>query len=202
MSEKRLKIVLVGDNDRHKGAFALVWYTGKSLERHAHIPTIFENFQSQVRVCDRDFLLNVWGTVAHEEGDRLKYLAYQNTDIFLLFFSYDSVESLNNIRSKWAPEINSHCPKQRLFILVGVRTTVIEDYQVHEAMGESPFVDAPVTDEMVREVMAAIGAAGFVECCPLTNYSIQIVVEKALEIFVEKKRKWWQRKWKGNKSGK
>ena len=152
-------------------------------------------------------MLNVWGTVDHEEGDRLKYLAYQNTDIFLLFFSYDSVESLNNIRSKWAPEINSHCPKQRLFILVGVRTNVVEDYQVHEAMGESPFVDTPVREEMVREVMADIGAADFVDCCPLINHSVQHVVDRALEIFVEKeglkkdKRKWWQIKRKGKKGG-
>ena len=195
--------MLVGDGNTHKTEFAFVWHRREGLEHFTtYIPTTFENYMGDVRIGERDFLLHLWDTAGQEEMENIRSLAYDGTDIFLLFFSYDSVESLNNIRSKWAPEINSHCPKQRLFILVGVRTTVIEDYQVHEAMGESPFVDAPVTDEMVREVMAAIGAAGFVECCPLTNYSIQIVVEKALEIFVEKKRKWWQRKWKGNKSGK
>ena len=208
MSKGTLKIVLVGDGDTHKTEFAVVWHRREGLEHFTtYIPTTFENYMGDVRIGERDFLLHLWDTAGQEEVENIRTLAYDGTDIFLLFFSYDSVESLNNIRSKWAPEINSYCQKQPLFILVGVRTNVVEEYQVHEAMGESPFVDTPVREEMVREVMADIGAADFVDCCPLINHSVQQVVDRALEIFVEKgglkehKRKWWQIKRKGKKGG-
>ena len=196
----------MGDECTKKTAFAVCWQTGESLEQLSEFPLIFENHHGPVKVGDQEVLLHMWDT--HTDHDnRFREISYHKQDVFLVFFSYDSVESLNNIRSKWAPEINSYCQKQPLFILVGVRTNVVEEYQVHEAMGESPLVDTPVREEMVREVMADIGAADFVDCCPLINHSAQHVVYRALEIFVEKgglkkdKRKWWQIKRKGKKGG-
>lgn len=207
MSEpvSRVKIVLVGDHNTRKYEFAVVWLRRQGSEHFAYIPSIIDDITAHVRVGDQQLVVRLSDTTGQEDLENIMALSYVSADIFLLFFLYDSVESLNNIRTKWVPDITSHCPNP-LFILVGVRTHVIEDYQVHEAVGESPFVDTPVSDELVREVMAEIGAADFIDCCPLINHRVQEVVERALQIFIEKdlkkhKRKWWQIKQKGKKGG-
>ena len=204
--ERKAKIVLVGDHCAQKTSFAFSWETRTATEHVEYVPAGFADKKDlPVDVGDRKFLLTVVDMSGQEDLDNLRILSYRNADIFLLFFSYDSVESLNSIRSKWVPEITS-CFGKRIkrvvFMLVGVRFNVREDYRVLEAMGESPFGDSPVTDEMVQEVIADIKADCFMECCPLINHSVQTVVDKALEILVEKearkKRRWWQRKKKGN----
>ena len=204
--ERKVKTVLVGDACTGKTSFAFSWETRTATEHVEYVPTIFDGTKdSPVDVGDRKFLLTMLDMSGQEEMDNLRILSYCNADIFLLFFSYDSLESLNSIRSKWVPEITSCFGKRikrAVFMLVGVRFNVCEDYRVLEAMGESPFRDSPVTDEMVQEVIADIRADCFMECCPLINHSVQMVVDKALEILVEKearkKRRWWQRKKKGN----
>ena len=36
---------------------------------------------------------------------------YENTDVFLMCFSIDNQDSLENIETKWWPEVHSVCPK-------------------------------------------------------------------------------------------
>lgn len=69
-------------------------------------------------------------------------------------------------------------------MLVGIGSKLRDDYQTHEAMGECPFRDSEVNDEMAREVATEIGANCCVYCCIDSNHQVQMVVEKALEILV------------------
>ena len=70
------------------------------------------------------------------------------------------------------PEISQYVQERPVFVLVGVRGNVRENYQELEARGESPFGESPVTDEMIQAVMREIGADCFVECCPQINYRL------------------------------
>ena len=93
-------------------------------------------------------------------------------------------------------EIAENVKKPPSLVLVGVRGNVRENYQEHEAMGESPFGESPVKDEMIQEVMRDIGADGFVECCPQINYSVQEAMARAMSIGLEMKQKKFEgRKW-------
>ena len=55
-----------------------------------------------------------------EDYDRLRPLAYPQTDIFLVCFSIENRTSFENVPSKWLPEIEHHCPHVPI-VLVGCK---------------------------------------------------------------------------------
>lgn len=60
------------------------------------------------------------------ELERLRPLDYPQTDVFLVFWSIDSLESLENIFIKWLPEIRKHQPEPT-FIVVGAKFDLRDD---------------------------------------------------------------------------
>ena len=47
----------------------------------------------------------VFDTAGQEEYDRLRPMAYTDTDVFIVCFSMVDRDSLENILNKWAPEV-------------------------------------------------------------------------------------------------
>merc|ERR1719198_866554 len=70
--------------------------------------------------------LGLWDTAGQEDYDRLRPLSYPQTDVFLICFSVISEASLKNVKSKWAPEINNHCPGTPI-VLVGTKADLRDD---------------------------------------------------------------------------
>ena len=87
-------------------------------------------------------MLQFWDTAGQEEIENIRVQSYVGTDVFLLLFSYEDATTLESIRSKWVPEISQSVGKGPVLVLVGVRGNVRENYQEHEARGESPGGDA------------------------------------------------------------
>ena len=174
--------MLAGDPNIGKTAFAYCWKNGAPLDPHGYVPAFYENYKKKVRVGDQKVWLQIWDTAGQEEMENIRTMSYTNTDVFLLLFSYEDVNSLESIRSKWVPEISESVGKGPALVLVGVRGNVRENYQEHEARGESP-----VKDEMIQEVMREIGADCFVDCCPQINSSVQEAMARALAIGLEMK---------------
>ena len=67
--------------------------------------------------------------------DRLRQIAYPNTDVFLVFFSIINPDSFNNVREKWVPEIQRHCPHTP-FLLVGTKMDLRADCATIDNLGE------------------------------------------------------------------
>ena len=65
------------------------------------------------------------------------------TDVFLVCFGVASPDSFDNVREKWVPEINHHCPKTP-FLLVGTQMDLRDDLKRIQTLGElyqfSPFI--------------------------------------------------------------
>ena len=51
--------------------------------------------------------LGLFDTAGQEEYDKLRPMAYTDTDVFIVCFSMVDKDSLENILNKWAPEVNS-----------------------------------------------------------------------------------------------
>jgi GTPase SAR1 family protein len=47
----------------------------------------------------------VFDTAGQEEYDKLRPMAYTDTDVFIVCFSMVDKDSLENILNKWAPEV-------------------------------------------------------------------------------------------------
>jgi Rho family, other len=70
-------------------------YTTKS-----YIPTVFENYVTQVTFEGKLVELALWDTAGQEEYDRLRPLSYPESDVILIVFSVDFPVSLANVQDK------------------------------------------------------------------------------------------------------
>merc|ERR1719436_1684089 len=70
--------------------------------------------------------LGLWDTAGQEDYDRLRPLSYPQTDVFLVCFSVISMNSYENVKSKWVPEIQHHAPGVPL-LLVGTKSDLRKD---------------------------------------------------------------------------
>jgi GTPase SAR1 family protein len=52
-------------------------------------------------------MLGLFDTAGQEDYDRLRPLSYPNTDVILVCFSLNDVDTMINVAEKWAPEVSS-----------------------------------------------------------------------------------------------
>eukprot|EP01095_Lingulamoeba_sp_RSL-Kostka_P006464 TRINITY_DN2028_c0_g1_i1.p1 TRINITY_DN2028_c0_g1~~TRINITY_DN2028_c0_g1_i1.p1 ORF type:complete len:202 (-),score=77.84 TRINITY_DN2028_c0_g1_i1:143-748(-) len=170
---KNVKIVTVGDGSVGKTSL-LISYTENNFPLD-HLPTVFDNYYVGVSV-DRNLInLALWDTAGQEEYSRLRALSYQETDVFLLCFSVVNSPSFENIKSKWNPEINHHCPEAKT-LLVGTKIDLKEDKKTLERLrGEKT-----PTFEMGKELASEIGAEKYLECSALTQEGLRNVFDEAI----------------------
>ena len=66
----------------------------------AYVPTVFENYVTQVNFEGKVVELALWDTAGQEEYDRLRPLSYPESDVILIVFSIDFPVSLANVQDK------------------------------------------------------------------------------------------------------
>ena len=62
--------------------------------------------------------VGLWDTAGQEDYDRLRPLSYASAHVFLACFSLTHKATLENVESKWIPELK-HYGKKAPIILVG-----------------------------------------------------------------------------------
>ncbi|GFO21734.1 ras-like GTP-binding protein rho1 [Plakobranchus ocellatus] len=120
----RKKLVVVGDGACGKTCLFIVFSTDTFPEDY--VPTVFENYVTDIVVDGKQVELVLWDTAGQEDYDRLRPLSYPDTDAILMCFSIDNPDSLENIHDKWTPEVKHFCPTIPI-ILVGTKTDLRND---------------------------------------------------------------------------
>lgn len=82
-----------------------------------YIPTVFDNYSTNVLIDGKEITLGLWDTAGVEEYDRLRPLYYPQTDVFVICYSVESPISFENIMTKWHPEIMQNWPSAERFLM-------------------------------------------------------------------------------------
>lgn len=182
---EQIKCVVVGDGA--VGKTSLLFSYTKNEFSQVHVPTIFDNYACQVMVNGAPVNLSFWDTAGQEDYDRLRPLSYADSDVFLLCFSLTRPTSLQNIATRWVPELQAHSPNTPI-VLVGTK----RDLKKCASHNENP-VSANDTklayDEKGLQMMKKLQLAGYYECSALTQEGLKETFDGAVRTALRSKKK-------------
>jgi len=174
-----IKLVIVGDGAVGKTSL-LITYTSNSFP-HEYVPTVFDNYTSNVLIDGATISLGLWDTAGSEDYDKLRPLSFPQTDVFIVCFSIVNSSSFKSISAKWChpdmdiprggpyptgwQSIKHFCPDVP-FILVGTKTDLRDEFTVTKLQGE----------ELARNV----GAIKYIECSSLIQDNVKEVFDAAI----------------------
>jgi len=175
--DNQRKLVVVGDGATGKTCLLAVHANGEFPS--VYVPTVFENYSSDVTVDGVNYEVQLWDTAGQEEYDRLRPLSYPNTHIVLLCFSFDSPDSLDNIREKWIKEVQHYCPKSA-YMLVGLKKDLATDDYVIKDLARRQ--QRPVQTQEAQTVASDLGISKFMECSAINSEGVEEIFEEAVRM--------------------
>jgi len=176
---QNVKCVVVGDGAVGKTCL-LISYTENRFPVD-YVPTVFDNFTTGVEVDGHHINFALWDTAGQEEYSRLRALSYPETDVFLLCFSVVAPASFENIKTKWWPEVEHHCPEAKK-ILVGTKIDLRNDKKVLEELKGEKLPSPEMGENLAKE----IGAKCYLECSAYTQEGLKRVFEEAIRAVIGK----------------
>jgi len=174
-----IKCVVVGDGAVGKTCM-LMSFSNNTFPQE-YVPTVFDNYNTAIMVDDTPYNLGLWDTAGQEEYDRLRALCYPQTDVFLMCFSIISPSSFENIKIRWYPELQHHCPGTPC-LLVGTKVDLRDDAAVIEGLKNQNLTT--VSKDQGESMCKEIGANCYVECSALTQKGLKTVFDEAARIVV------------------
>lgn len=181
----RKKLIIVGDGAC--GKTSLVMVQAQNTFPTAYIPTVFENYVTEIKADNGKIVqLALWDTAGQEDYDRLRPLSYPDSNVILICFSIDNLASLENAKQKWAIEVDHYCPNVPK-ILVGLKADLRN--QQSNPMGSMKANPKLVSVEHAQGVAFEIGAWKYIECSAKMRYGIDEIFDAALIAIFESEKK-------------
>jgi len=177
-----IKCVVVGDGSVGKTCL-LISYTTNTFSKE-YIPTVFDNYTTDVIVDGKLVHLGLWDTAGQADYDRLRPLSYRDTDVFLLCFSVTSPASFENITEKWHIEIQHYSPDAPI-VLVGTKSDLRNDPDVLKELGQQN--QKPVDSSEAKKLARDIGARCYIECSAMTQQNIKEIFDEAVRAVLYRK---------------
>ncbi|XP_059651664.1 rac-like GTP-binding protein 5 isoform X1 [Cornus florida] len=175
---KFIKCVTVGDGAVGKTCL-LISYTSNTFPTD-YVPTVFDNFNANVKADGQTVNLALWDTAGQEDYNRLRPLSYRGADVFILAFSLISRPSFENIMKKWVPELRHYAPSVSI-VLVGTKLDLREDKQFQ--------MDYPgaftISTQQGEELKKQIGAVAYIECSSKTRQNVKAVFDAAIKVVLQ-----------------
>lgn len=173
-----IKIVIVGDGAVGKTCSLISFSENEFPKRY--VPTVFDNFTANVCVDNYPIMLTLWDTAGQEDYDELRPLSYPGSDFFIFMFSVISKISLENIKHKWIPEVQTYCPNTP-FCIVCSKIDLRDDPKYNNN-GKINFIRSETGRQFARDV----GANGYKEISALTQQNLHECFHDIVRYFIPK----------------
>ncbi|CAF0825426.1 unnamed protein product [Brachionus calyciflorus] len=170
-----IKCVVVGDGAVGKTCMLISYAKNEFVGEYA--PTVFDNYAVTINIAGETCTLGLFDTAGQEDYDRLRPIAYPNTNIFLVTFSVVMPNSFENIKEKWIPEILHYCPDAP-FMIVGTQTDLRTDSDTINKLKKNN--QKPVTPDQAVRLAKELKAVKYVECSALTQEGLKDVFDEAI----------------------
>ncbi|KAL9654685.1 hypothetical protein ABK040_006747 [Willaertia magna] len=178
MSNKETcKVVAVGDGAVGKTCLLMVYVNNEFPEDY--IPTVFDNYDTNVKFNDQVVRLSLWDTAGQEEYDRLRYLSYPNTNVFIVCYSISSKSSYDNVKEKWLKELNEYS-KGTPIVLVATKADLRDDNDFVQKLEKNG--EHLLTAEEGEKLAKEIGATCYIETSARTRKGVDEIFQKALQV--------------------
>jgi len=171
---QHIKCIIAGDGTIGKTSLLLRYAKG---EFHTeYVPTVVDSWACRVVVDSLEVDLEIWDTAGQEDLSRIRPLAYAQADTYILCFAIDNPASVENILSKWFPEVSHYCP-QSPFVLVGTKM----DMRL-EKNGECKLVSYEEGLSLYTELKTRSGGKciRYMECSSVTGQGLKVIFEEAI----------------------
>jgi len=165
----------------------LISYTTNAFPED-YTPTVFDNYSTNLMVNSQPVNLCLFDTAGQDDYDRQRPLSYHQTDIFLVCYSLVDADSLNAVRDKWMPELQTHCPGVPV-MLIGTKQDLAEE---RERNKKPPVIDTAVRNNLIT----SLGFVQHLECSALTQKGLSEIFDAACKVVLKP-----QQKGKGPASG-
>lgn len=113
-------------------------------------------------------------------------MAYPDTDVIILCFSVVRPDSMENIKTKWMPELNKYLP-DALIILVGTQCDLRDQSSTtNNVLNNSQQQQQRyITTREGEELRQKISAFKYIECSALTQLNIKEVFDSCIEAYAK-----------------
>ena len=133
--------------------------------------------------------LGFWDTANGEDEDRLRPLSYFDSGIIVICFAVDDPMSLQNVTTRWHPEIAHWSPGVPI-LLLGCKADLRRVECSEGDVASNRDKGEMVTMEQARNVADAIGAVQYLECSALLDEKVQASVKDFLDISAQIATSW------------
>lgn len=182
--DAKKKLVCVGDGGCGKTCMLLSYTTGKWPEEW--IPTVFDNYVCDMRFEKKIVEMSLWDTAGQADYDRLRPLAYPDSDVILICFALDDRGTFTNLMDKWYPEVKHFCEHVPI-LLVGCKSD-LRDAAVYRNYPHPPPPGSKLVTTEEGQAMADRMGAKYVECSAKDRQSMKEVFYTSLKACMNKKK--------------
>ncbi|XP_071051674.1 ras-related protein rac-2-like [Onthophagus taurus] len=110
-----IRFTIVGDSQTGKTSWLSV-LNGDGF-KETHQSKRLEPFTKKIIVNKGEYELEICDTLGGKRNLEERIRIYRNTDIFIICFAINNMNSFKNVRTKWYPEIKYHKPNASIVLV-------------------------------------------------------------------------------------
>ena len=162
-----MKVVILGGHQVGKTSLFIAYE--ENWFNFEYVPSVFDTTTVHVNLTGEKQELQLCEAQGSDDYARYRALSYPETDLFLLCFSCTNKMSLENVASKWYPEILLYCPSIPFF-LVATKVDLVDGHETEP--------------EILREakIMAEKLGGRYFECSSVTGKGVRRLFEEAVGV--------------------